>query len=857
MNKHVFRLSLLLSLSLTLLPGVFAAPSLHVTKLPVTPNPSYTGPTNDPHAIHGQWFRSLATSNVEYRTCEFYDNTANNGGGFMGNLAISGRVVNASQQFPPLSPITAFEIDATIINDAPGAGTWAPGTNSHGEVLFTATQQTGTLRQVMLTAEFAISSLGNLPSSFDPPYRQTSPFILATNHDSEAWYCWNQDHPQFLQQGNYYVPAWSLGDIAPGTTVTARLSFIIPGGLDASDPRGQAILNSRDNGADILANRTSSLKIGHWLNDFCLDDGSPYLENNLGSGFVSVFHNLDSVHEEPPVATNYCFKWSQPPDCSNGVDIASWGYGANEQQWLSVVKVADDWLCDGRPVSGIRWWGSYKDWLTDSPAPVGPPIYPVHPAAFLVTWHTDIPASPTNLFSRPGQVIDWAFYPVTYSLQPLSAGNVQEEPWCVSELKFVAPGYYEHEYQYTLQFPATNEWIEKQGSVYWLSIQAVYTDNPATNFWGWKTTDPHYNWNDDAVRIASLPPVTNKMTYPPPGWESYPSPYATQSVNMAFELITDVCSRRARKWAQPPDMVTGVNMPSFWYAGGEPNQILYRADDWLCDGRKVTDIHWWGSYLNYLTNLPGPVGIPVNPAVRPLGFSIGWYSDIPTNQSQSFSRPDALLTSLFVPLTNCHEVYYGTVTQNWPAGATNYEHEFQYYVDLLDVASPWFETSGVVYWLGIQAVFPPTFVPEQELLHKGWGWKTTPLINRWNDSSVVSNAAGPGWQPGVYPQNHPLFPQHCDLAFELTTDEPGSGTNWWNQPVVIRQFSRQTNSIINAGSVGDAGAGVQILQYSTNLLNTNWSDIATNPLPLPAPYTNYWWNIPGTTPIRFYRILQK
>ncbi len=856
MNRNSLGLALLLTLAF--LNGAFAAPSLRVTKLPVGPHPSYTGPTNDPHAVKGQWFRSLTTSNTTYRSCEFYDNTANNGGGYMGHLSISGRVFNVNQFPPNVGPILGFEIDATIINDTPGTGTWMPGTNTHDEVLFTANQQTGTLRQVMLTADFAISSLDNLPSSFDPPYRrnQTLPLILAVNHDHEAWYCWNQDQPQYLQQGNYYVPTWSLGDIPTGTSVTIRLTFSIPVGLNPSDPRGQAILDSRDNGTDILANRTLSLKIGSWLNDFGTDDGSAYPENSLGSGFVSVFHNLDSIQEETP-ATNHCFKWSQPPDCVNGVDVASWGVGTNEAQWLSVVKVADDWLCDGRPVSGIRWWGSYKDWATDTSDPaVTPPFPPIHPNAFLVTWHADIPASPTNLFSRPGPVIDWSVYPVAFSLQPLPAGIVHEEPWCVSELKFVAPGFYEHEYQYTLQFPPADEWIEKEGSIYWLSIQAVYTDPPATNVWGWKTTDPHYNWNDDAVQITT-PPVTNKLTYPPPGWESYPHPYASQSVNMAFELITDVCPRRAKKWTQPPDMVTGVNMPSFWYASGEPSQKLYRADDWLCDGRRVTDIHWWGSYLNYLTNLPGPVNFPTNPAVQPLGFSIAWYSDIPTNQSQSFSQPGTQLASLFVPLTNCHEVYYGTVPQNWPAGTTNYEHEFQYYVDLLNVASPWFETSGVVYWLGIQAVFPPSFIPQQETLHKGWGWKTTPPTNRWNDASTVSNAAGPGWQPATYPQGHPLDPQPCDLAFELTTDEPGTGTNWWNQPIVIRTFGTQTNSVFTATSVGDAGAGVQILQYSTNLLATNWVNIATNALPLPSPYSNYWRNILGTASQRFFRVLQK
>lgn len=834
-----------------------AAPSLLVTKPPVTPNPSYTGPTNDPHAVNGQWFRAIATSNIMYRTCEFHDNTPQNGGGLMGHLAIAGVVTNVQQSLLPPFGITGFDVDATIVNDTPGAGTWAPGTNSHGEALFTSTQMTGTLRKVMFTADFAVSADQNWPTSFDPPYRDVTPKILAVNHTHEAWYCWAPDS-QRSPEGGYYVPAWSFGDIAPGQAVTVRLSFTIlgaPTGLDPQDPRAIAIIESRDNGTDILANRTLSLKISNWQDDPALDNGEAYPTPPATSSDVSVFHNTDEL-QQPPSEPDSCSKWSQPPDCTNGVDIESWGVGINEQEWVSWLKVADDWLCDGRPISGLRWWGSFKDWMTTNTAPVPPPEYPIHPAAFLVQWHTDIPATPTNLFSRPGEVLAWAIYPVTYSGQYPGEGIVQEEPWCVSELKFVQPGYYEHEYQYTLRFPATNRWIEKEGNIYWLSIQAVYAAPPATNAWGWKTTDPFSNWNDDAVRINDQPPATNKLVYPAPGWP--PShPYAGQSINMAYELLTDVCPRRTRKWAQPPDMVKGVNMPSFTYPGQEPAQRFYRADDWLCDGRRITDIHWWGSYLGYKTNQPGPVPPPALVPFKPAGFSIGWFSDVPTNLTQNYSRPGELIASVFVPLTNCYEVYYGTVLQDWPPGVTNYEHEFQYYVDLLAIASPWLETNGVVYWLGIQAVFPPGFIPEQGGPLAGWGWKTTPLTNRWNDASVVSNGATAGWQPAAY-SNHPFAPQHCDLAFELTTDKPGSGTNWWNQPIVIRDLNLLTNSDGRVASVGDAGAGVQILQYSTNLLNTNiWTAVATNPLPLPAPYTNYWKDVPGTNALRFYRIMQK
>ncbi len=206
-------------------------------------------------------------------------------------------------------------------------------------------------------------------------------------------------------------------------------------------------------------------------------------------------------------------------------------------------------------------------------------------------------------------------------------------------------------------------------------------------------------------------------------------------------------------------------------------------------------------------------------------------------------------------------MYYGTVVQYWHVPPV-FEHEFQYYVDLLNRFDPWYETNDVVYWLNIQAVFPPSWEPGGGGVgpsgHWGWGWKTTPLTNRWNDASVQRNLQG-GWDPGVYPPGHPYAGQPCDLAFELTTDEVGGGTNWWNQPIWIRSIARSGTGITSRvlGSVGDAGAGVQVLQFSTNLLGTNWADLVTNALPLPAPYTNLWFDPALTATARFYRVKQR
>jgi hypothetical protein len=248
------------------------------------------------------------------------------------------------------------------------------------------------------------------------------------------------------------------------------------------------------------------------------------------------------------------------------------------------------------------------------------------------------------------------------------------------------------------------------------------------------------------------------------------------------------------------------------------------------------------------------VSPPAQGLEKPIGFNVSWHTDIPKGGSQEWSMPGTLLTNLFVPLTNCHEVYFGTVTQAWNQA---FEHEFQYFIDLLNQYEPWYETNGQVYWVNIQAVFPQGWA--QEGAHHGWGWKTTPLPNRWNDASVVSAESQPPWAPGVYPPQHPFEGQFCDLAFALTTDEPGPGTNGWNQPIQITTIGPDDKTATHrrVDSVGDAGAGVQVLQASTNLAASNWVDVATEPLPLPAPFTNRWTDAIPTPTAKVYRVIQR
>ncbi len=276
-----------------------AGASRPVTKPPVQP-PVLTGPPVDPPAISGQWFQATGSGGgaETYRTHEFYDDPP---AGFAGAAAISGHVI-AVAFFPgPPPSITSFVILATIVNDNVSPASYMNGTNSHGEsIIYTEEPYTGTLRNVKLTASFAVTDPTNTPPTWIPPYYKVEPFIVAENEDQAAWYCWNPDDPDPTHnpKGAYYVPTWDFGDIPPGQSATRSLRFSVPlPGMPPTDPRYAAIMSSYSTSNDILFNRSLSLKISDWLDTLSADDGSIIPQGSEYGSDVSVFHDIEQEEE--------------------------------------------------------------------------------------------------------------------------------------------------------------------------------------------------------------------------------------------------------------------------------------------------------------------------------------------------------------------------------------------------------------------------------------------------------------------------------------------------------------------------------------------------------------------------------
>jgi hypothetical protein len=286
-----------------------------------------------------------------------------------------------------------------------------------------------------------------------------------------------------------------------------------------------------------------------------------------------------------------------------------------------------------------------------------------------------------------------------------------------------------------------------------------------------------------------------------------------------------------------------------------PPGIWHRADDFVSDGRPITDIHWWGSYVGWLpeTNgmreidpIPSPTGFD-----RPLGFDLSWHLSDP----EEFCHPGQLLTNIFVPIRKTHEVFYHSVLQFWE-GPPRFEHEYQYYVDLLDLdvsGKPWFELEGTQYWLNIQAVFDDSFDPGPS--HRGWGWSISPPLGLTPCPSVFMTNIVSGWEHAIMEPPHPLVGAPIDLAFELTTTQIPSNNSPWSSTIVLSNLVVDPvppHMEVELVSHGYCPCGIQVLQQSVNLTNASagFYDVQTNWVPR-AVNT---WRVPRWSSNSFYRV---
>ncbi len=381
-------------------------------------------------------------------------------------------------------------------------------------------------------------------------------------------------------------------------------------------------------------------------------------------------------------------KWQQRPEMVRGVNILSIPVRPTSP------TVADDWLClAGSPLDDLHFWGSYIGWQENLPRPTASPPGVLE---FRIQIYSDAPATSPDSFSRPDKLLYEEI--VTEFDETFVASNLLtpgEEPT------------YEHKFRYDLELPRV--FWQKRDRIYWLNIAAV-PRNPEFS-WGWENSKDR--WNDAAVTGFYI----NQNNW---NWQPVPHPMTQLPINMAFELTA--CEGPS-KWLQFPDMADGRNLVAL------PERRL--ADDWLCtDGKPITEVHFWGSYLSlegqmhWEENNAGPPSNPLPPTPGMDSFILSFHEDVPAGVDQKYSHPGELIREVPLGFNEVVERYWGSIPHTDPTGRVWWEHKFYYIARL---AEPFEQERGKIYWLDIGA--KPR--PDSRWF---WGWETSK--DHWNDNAV-------------------------------------------------------------------------------------------------------------------------
>ncbi len=211
------------------------------------------------------------------------------------------------------------------------------------------------------------------------------------------------------------------------------------------------------------------------------------------------------------------------------------------------------------------------------------------------------------------------------------------------------------------------------------------------------------------------------------------------------------------KWSQPPVEID-PGPPPIYYGWDEYSiygGMQIAGDDWLCeDQRPVSDVHWWGSYYEWLE----PV---VPPVPTPIGFHIGIWTDVPLGDPCNmypYSHPGRMIWEYWADMAE--------VNEEWVGFDFHEQHPmidacFRYDLQLPEEFWFWQEGPGNIYWLTISAMYmeppPPVFY---------WGWKTRPYF--FNDDAIRIYWPTAPMVGEPYIEGEPILPG-WDMAFELTT----------------------------------------------------------------------------------------
>ncbi len=181
------------------------------------------------------------------------------------------------------------------------------------------------------------------------------------------------------------------------------------------------------------------------------------------------------------------------------------------------LTLADDFMCTQTgPITDITIWCSWKwdEFVPDI-------------TFFELGLWSDVPEG-TDGYSHPGEQL-WGrlFSPGEFIEEQFT--YVEPGEWWFNPLSgdCFFPGDF-WVWQYDFQLPLAEAFVQEEGTIYWLSVEAFQPEDPDWSLGiGWKSTDLH--WNDDAVwRIMDL--AWNELVYPGQ------HPQAGQSMDLSFVI---------------------------------------------------------------------------------------------------------------------------------------------------------------------------------------------------------------------------------------------------------------------------------------------------------------------------------
>ena len=149
------------------------------------------------------------------------------------------------------------------------------------------------------------------------------------------------------------------------------------------------------------------------------------------------------------------------------------------------------------------------------------------------------------------------------------------------------------------------------------------------------------------------------------------------------------------KWDQPPTVDPEYHDVYFYGFDEESAYDGYQivADDWGCyDGRSVTGIQWWGSYIDWDNEEP--------PFTTPDHFHVAIWTDNPAELPSGWNVPDEVIWEWVVPRSELNESW-----ANMEGGTGGDEEScFKYEFDIPE--EQWFQQDlegNNVYWISISA----------------------------------------------------------------------------------------------------------------------------------------------------------